>query len=514
MSDWNRREFLNFIGTSVFGVSGASTLLSCTNRDKLTYKGIAPDMTDELTLAEGLQYDLLISYGDPINQKDFFGFNNDYINWIELKKDELLLWVNHEYFTSNFIKGEQRTKENIDAERKVIGGSILHLKKSKGSWQLIKNSKYNRRIDGLTKIPFQGNVAVMGKNYAIGSFGNCAGGKTPWNTILTCEENYQFFYGERKDDGSIESGWYQWEKFYPLPPEHYGWVVEVDLKTGDAQKIVTLGRFAHECATCTLSQKKGNVVVYSGDDKNDEHLYKFISTNSDNFDEGTLYVANLQEGRWISLDYNSSDILKKNFKSQLDVNIHARKASKLLGATALARPEDIEIHPKTGDVFIALTNNKPRNNFHGSILKITQDDHNDLSFQSHEFAVGGNQAGFSCPDNLCFDRNGNLWMTSDISGSSIGNSTYKKFGNNGLFVFPIAGKDKGRAIQIASAPKDAEFTGPCFSPDYQELFLSVQHPGERTQDLNNPTSHWPNNSKIPKPSVVVLTGKLIEKLNS
>ena len=47
------------------------------------------------------------------------------------------------------------------------------------------------------------------------------------------------------------------------------------------------------------------------------------------------------------------------------------------------------------------------------------------------------------------------------------------------------------------------------------LFLSVQHPGERTTDLNNPTSKWPfDEDKIPKPSVVAITGDLIEKMNN
>ena len=70
-------------------------------------------------------------------------------------------------------------------------------------------------------------------------------------------------------------------------------------------------------------------------------------------------------------------------------------------------------------------------------------------------------------------------------------------------------------IRVASAPKDAELTGPWFSPDGKSLFLSVQHPGERTTDLNNPTSKWPfDEDKIPKPSVVAITGDLIEKMNN
>ena len=91
---------------------------------------------------------------------------------------------------------------------------------------------------------------------------------------------------------------------------------------------------------------------------------------------------------------------------------------------------------------------------------------------------------------------------------------YSSFKNNSLFVIPRLGKDAGKVVRVASAPKDAELTGPWFSPDGKTLFLSVQHPGEQTKDLNNPTSKWPfDEDNIPKPAVVAITGDLIEKMN-
>ena len=36
----------------------------------------------------------------------------------------------------------------------------------------------------------------------------------------------------------------------------------------------------------------------------------------------------------------------------------------------------------------------------------------------------------------------------------------------------------GEAYQFASAPVEAEMTGPCFTQDETTLFLAVQHPGE------------------------------------
>ena len=107
-------------------------------------------------------------------------------------------------------------------------------------------------------------------------------------------------------------------------------------------------------------------MAYSGDDANDEHLYKFISSTPSSLKEGTLYVADTINGKWLPLDWEQQPVLKQQFKNQTEVLIRAREASKLLGATPLNRPEDIEIDPVSGNILISLTNNKPKNDFHGS----------------------------------------------------------------------------------------------------------------------------------------------------
>lgn len=283
------------------------------------------------------------------------------------------------------------------------------------------------------------------------------------------------------------------------------------------QKHIALGRFAHEC--CTLYELEDKrIVAYSGDDANDEHLYKFISSKPSSLKEGTLYVADTVNGKWLPLDWENQPILKQQFKNQTEVLIRVREASKLLGATPLNRPEDIEIDPISGNILITLTNNKPKNDFHGSILKIeeTNGEFDALTFGASIHIAGGEETGFTCPDNLAFDIAGNLWITSDISGSSMNkeDNQYTSFKNNALYVIPRYGKDSGKVIRVASAPKDAELTGPWFSPDGKTLFLSVQHPGEQTIDVKNPTSSWPfDEDNIPKSAVVAIKGDLIEKMN-
>ena len=44
-------------------------------------------------------------------------------------------------------------------------------------------------------------------------------------------------------------------------------------------------------------------MAYSGDDANDEHLYKFIFSTPSSLKEGTLYVADTINGKWLPLDW-------------------------------------------------------------------------------------------------------------------------------------------------------------------------------------------------------------------
>ena len=550
--DYRRRNFISFLGKASLGaVLMPQFLISCGNNTSpakgfestskerlqqlrnLVLKGLAPSDKDDLLLANGLKYHTIIKWGDQMNETDTFGFNNDFTCFIpfdEANPKDGLLWVNHEYIDPLFVSefnvrepkhSKEKTKEQVDKEMYNVGGSILRIKEVNGQWQVIENDPYNRRITAKTPIKLNWDTPIKGKTTAIGTNSNCSGGITPWNTFITCEENYDSCFGETVYDknniASHRPSYYGWEKFYSYPPEHYGWVVEVNPKDGTAQKHIALGRFAHEC--CTLYELEDKrVVAYTGDDKNNEHLYKFISSKPSSLKEGTLYVADTVHGKWLPLDWEKQPVLKNNFKHQTEVLIRAREAAKLLGATELNRPEDIEIDPITGHIFVSLTNNKSKRDFHGSILKIEETDgaYDALSFTSSTYKAGGEEHGFSCPDNLAFDLSGNLWITSDMSGNAMNkeDKPYMPFKNNSLFVIPRLGENAGKVVRVASAPKDAELTGPWFSPDGKTLFLSVQHPGEQTKDLNTPTSTWPFDAdNIPKPAVVAITGDLIEKMN-
>lgn len=528
MSLQKRREFLQFIGKTGLGLSIISLLDGCTHIDttsKLPFIPLTPSDKDDFILADGFNYKIIAKAEDKIGDNLFFGYHNDFTAFTPFKgkTDEGILWVNHEYTHPVLLHMKKksqltRSKQEIIDEQKTVGGSLIHIKKTADSWRLVENSSYNRRLDALTKIPFTGDQKILGSREAIGTLANCAGGVTPWGTVLSSEENYHIFYGDvtyknhqRTFVEGVDMNWYTQ---FPFPPEHYGWVVEVDPFAGSAKKHVSLGRAAHEGATPVYTKNKNKIVVYMGEDRAFGYIFKFVSESPNNFDKGILYAADTKNGKWLPLDLNLNKDLRKHFNSQLDVLIYSRFAAEYAGATPQDRPEDIEIDPSTGDILISLTNNKDNANHFGGLLRIKeQADYDSESFSSSVFIAGGETSGFSCPDNMAFDKKGNLWLTVDMSEKDMNQGQFKSFKNNGLFYIPLSGPHSGRAFQVASAPTDAELTGPSFSPDGKTLFLSVQHPGGSTQDPKHPTSHWPlGKDSKPLSCVICIQGETLNRI--
>ena len=482
----NRRNFLKFLGLSTVLLSACNheALESLVSSKTNLIKGIQASSADKLILADDFSYEIIRSWKDPINSTELFGTNNDFTSFFQVDDDSALLWVNHETLNPKLIP-------SISEQRKSVGGSLIALKKNQGKWSFDSENKLNRRYDANTKFSVSGPLRSK-KKTIIGTLANCSGGKTPWDTVLSCEENYHFF-GEK----------YHWKDFHK---KDYGWVIEVDPFDPNKTPVKhsALGRFSHENATMAMS-KSGQLAVYMGDDKADEHIYKFISKDSGLdkgsklLEEGTLYVAKLDKknksGEWLALDI-SNPLLKEHFDDQTELLIKTRKAAKLLGATPLNRPEDLEVSPFDGSIFVAQTKNPDRGDDHGSILKITETDHDSLEFKFDNFLVGGEDTGLSCPDNLCFDQDENLWVCTDISGYKLGKKPYEYHGNNSLFLIPTKGPQAGIPIRVVSAPIGAELTGPSFSDDYKTLFLSVQHPGEG--------GSWNSRNGVPRSAVVAI----------
>ena len=327
----------------------------------------------------------------------------------------------------------------------------------------------------------------------------------------------------------------------------FGWIVEVDPYNPKftPRKRTALGRMKHEAATIVVAPDR-RVVAYTGDDERFDFVYKFVSKRSmsqrreDNFsllDDGTLYVAKFDVddggngvGRWIPLVAGQGPLAGWSEAMML---INTRGAADLVGATKMDRPEDIEANPITGKVYVVCTNNSLRGtpghpgtdpansvarNAHGHIIEITESNGNhaarefkwDIFMRCGDPARAEHNSYFagcdkekispvSCPDNIIFDRKGNLWIATDGQPNSL-----KK--NDGIYAAPVQGPDRGYVRQFLSAPVGAEVASLVMTPDDRTLFAAIQHPGEGSKNLEsaNLTSRWPDGD-FPRPSVVAVT---------
>jgi len=527
---------------------------------------IAPTDADDLVLPPGFRYDVVLKWGDPFTPSgETFGYNNDWIGVFPLKDgEEALLAVNHEYVslaylgdaalypaTFQTLRGRMPT---VDDYKLDVGVSTVRVRRdgATGAWVPVLSDPLNRRINARTPCRVDGPAArLLDADVVEGTFDNCAGQTTPWLTALTCEENFQ----DRVPEAVDAKGRFKRGGPFDLPGGHYGWVVEVDPYDPGSTPVkhTALGRFRHE--NVGLRAEPGLPVAgYMGDDRHGGHVWKFVSdeayrpgdpaTNRRLLSSGRLYAAHFLPGgtgEWRLLDVSTAldpnpDPLDRKpviprrarrlgdvYESQGAVLLDAYQAANAIGASPSGRPEELEVHPRDGTVFIAFTQWSARRGIGGSLFgevwRIREDggDVRATRFRWERFAVGGpadpSRAGrvFAQPDNMVFDRRGDLWLATDISSDRINEEEYRVFKNAGLFHLPVDGGSGGRLRQFASLPCEAEATGPAFAPGEQALFLSVQHPGERhgvrEQAARSPRgSNWPHRrlGAPPQPAVVAI----------
>lgn len=444
-----------------------------------------------LTVPQNLNWQPLFVQGEEVIRADGKAVpargKHDFIAFVPKSgsTEEAYLYVGHETHGRDDLLGDGG------------GGTVLDIRRTNGRWE------------------------VQGKPRAVDFSGvgltwyNCAGGTTPYGTVLTAEEypprSNQEIYANgtsMTDTTDIRVNDTLTLKRF----ENLGWITEVDPVSAKAQrKLYAMGRFSHEAAFCMPDRR----TVYLTDDYPLGVFFRFVADRPGDYTTGTLYAYRQStdgaSGSWLPLP---RDIRKL---------VNARQEAWKLGATLFNRLEDLLLYngklyiSETGRDFIdptealeagavsaqhhaALT--QPDGtllDFYGRILVFDPD-----ALEMKPYLQGGISKrnpykNFANPDNLAlYQKDGKAYLVvnEDINGTSEGRVSCHYTGFNMLvneiwfvdFANPAPTLEDAQLFAIG--PTQAETTGGVFSPDMGTYFVNVQH-------ADNPQNQAPfNNTSV------------------
>jgi secreted PhoX family phosphatase len=563
-------------GAAVFGSGLFDSAAAMTKGFNFQPIDIATDY--DIHVPEGYDWKVLTRWGDAlfseaegayspetgvsVDMSDkVFGENTDGMELFEVDGKQLIA-VNSEYVRPKLnlpaeAEGTPRSADEVKLLKNLQGVTVMEVADTGNGYEVVVDSPYNRRITHDTEMvlagPLAGHDLVKTKadpegRTVLGTMNNCGSGKTLWGTYLTCEENFNGYFGATgempagdgyKRYGIGGEGRYAYEKFDPRydisnepnEPHRHGFITEIDPAdpTSTPVKRTALGRFKHENAEM-VHAKDGRIVVYLGDDERGEYLYRYVSTGTYTtggsteglLDDGTLYVAKFnddQTGEWLALTPETTGM------SAAEILAFTRMGASAVKGTTMDRPEWVAANPLKVEAYCALTNNKNRGkkpnkggddisvngpnpretNNYGQIVRWTPADENHASdsFTWDLYVMAGNPtvynnayAGsaninegnmFNSPDGMAFSSDGKLWIQTD--GKDNNEGEFAGMGNNQMLV---GDPETGEIARFMTVPKGAEVTGLCWSADKKVAFVGVQHPG----------GQWPDGNGKPRSSVV------------
>lgn len=288
----------------------------------------------------------------------------------------------------------------------------------------------------------------------VGTIRNCAGGITPWNSWLTCEESV-----DGPDQGVGQP---------------HGWIFDVPADAGKlvkAEPLKAMGRFVREAAA--VDPRTG--IVYMTEDRDDSLFYRFIPDvpgslgrggrlqalafhdesirDSRNWGERRIAPGSWLFARWIDLDDPESpaDDLRHRGAKQ--------------GAAIFARGEGV--HWGADELYFTCTSGGAAKA--GQIMRYRpsryegSDRERTVPGRMQLFLESTDPGHYSYGDNLTVAPNGHLIVCEDQYSDTVDNHLrgVTPFGE----VYPFA------RIKVQTEP-----AGVCFSPDGKTMFVNLYSP--------------------------------------
>lgn len=449
----SRRNFMKVSGIATLGFMGLGRWLqtpvqAATLKEIAGYGPLQNDPQGILNLPKGFTYKIISRKGEMMDDGLLLPGAPDGMAAFKGRNGRVIVVRNHELGVDRLENGAfGSTNELLD---KIAADKFYDY-----------GNKKAPSLGGTSTFVYNPKTGTIEKQFLslAGTARNCAGGPTPWNTWLTCEET-TFKAGAY--EGSAE--------------KDHGYVFEVEAteKVGlsDPLPLKEMGRFNHEAVA--VDPRTG--IVYLTEDRGDSLIYRFIPNTKDKLQNGGKLQALVVRGQkscdtrnWESLTTPKFPLREMMEVDWIDINNVESPEDDLRyqgfnsGAACFARGEGMWYG--TNEIFFACTNGGHISN--GQVFRYIpgpqegQSDEPSAPGKLELFAESQNQDILKNCDNLTVAPWGDVILCEDASHPFLVGITpdgeYYKLGENVGY--------------------QSEFAGGVFSPSGDTFFVNIQGAG-------------------------------------